>query len=139
MKQQPQGHAAHLDPDEASPSLRDVAAYLRGVADATNALSQPPAPTRVLHSEVRPVVSASALGETLGENLSEECSTPFRRTMPYDGQEGWRADTIPAGVDGSGVEDSPEEPFLDERASEVRLRVGPLSPEWYALLNTRVG
>jgi hypothetical protein len=145
MKQRTQADRAHLDPDEVSPSLRDVAAYLRGVADATNALSQPP-PVQAQGLEIERVVSASARNET----LVDECPTPSRATIPYDGHEG-RADTIPVGPavgsfspeaaagEGSFFHDVPEEPFVDERASEVRLRIGQLSPEWYALLNVRAG
>jgi hypothetical protein len=81
--------------------------------------------------------------------LVEAPPTSARRTIPYDGHEG-RADTIrakplegqaiePGSGGGDYVDDSPEEPFVDERDSDVRLRIGRLSPEWYKLLDARAG
>jgi len=111
------------------PSLREVAAYLRGVADATTALSQPPD----------------------GATVAEAAPTSSRKTLPYDGG-GRKGDTIPAGrpVDFpelealedlvmGGEEGGREEPFVDERPSGVRLRVGKLAPGWYDLLGKRAG
>jgi hypothetical protein len=124
-------------PDDASPSLRDLASYLKGVADAAAALSQPPGSASARQPPTRPEAALCA-----GNAPSS------RRTIPYDGHEG-PADTIPvrsgsvhpepaAGM-GSYIDDAPEEPFLDERASDVRLRIGQLSPAWQHLLNARPG
>jgi hypothetical protein len=141
MKQAKKVELSPADEGETSPSLRDVASYLRGVADATAALSQRPglAPIAV----IAPLASVSSIRET----MFEATATSARKTMPYDGQ-GVRGRTVPAPqrLDGLSFDllDDPlggDEPqaFVDERPSDVRLRVGKLSPEWYDLLNRRVG
>jgi hypothetical protein len=112
-----------LDLEDVSPSLRNVAAYLQGVADATAALSGPP---------------------TSGLVADEASPASHPKTLPYDGG-GGRADTIPAGplvapfpaVAQEGApcaNDSLSEPFVDERTSEVRLRTFRLSSQWYELV-----
>jgi hypothetical protein len=151
------------DHDEVSASLRDVAAYLRGVADATAALSQPagapvyaqdlgPSPPK-LHVVIKAVEPVSSSRETLFEAIP----VSSRHTVPYDGLER-AADTLRVretagyasldpvadfftenGVPDASLDDSWETPFVDERPSDVRLRVGQLSAEWYDLVDARVG
>jgi len=117
MKTSPEIEATPAD--EASQSIRDIAAYLRGVADAAAALSAQ-GPQLVL----APLRSVSSSRET----LMEAALAPVRRTMPYDGLE----------AEAQDVDASPDEPFVDERRSDVRLRVGKLSAEWYEILGTQV-
>jgi hypothetical protein len=129
--------------DEPSASLRDVAAYLQGIADATTALSHPP------HSAVvRVAVVESATPST--EMALAPTHPPSRTTLPYLGRDSddLGPDTIrvhrmaeePCHDGGElGIYDPPTEPFVDERPSDVRLRVGHLSHEWYELVGIGKG
>jgi hypothetical protein len=137
MNKAHKANVADLHPNEAvSPPLRDVASYLRGVADATAALSQPPTSASVQHRLSHAGQSSSPIS--------------LRRTIPYGGYEGG-ADSTHSGQDvehrsleaiadeGLSTHESPNEPFVDERPSHVRLRIGTLSPEWFELLGVRAG
>jgi hypothetical protein len=130
---------------DASPSLRDVAAYLRGVADATAALSKAPTPA----------VEASELPER--HDTISGCGRPSRRTVPYGTENASDApprltmaypspqdptDVAPPFVDlvgGDVVPDSWADENGGERGSGVRLRADRLSPEWYELVETGMG
>jgi hypothetical protein len=132
--------------DEPSVSLRDVAAYLQGIADATTALSHPP------NSAVVQVAVVESATSSIEMALAAT-HLPSRRTLPYLGRDGddLGPDTIrvhqmaddPCRDGGElgerGIYDSPTEPFVDERPSDVRLRVGHLSPEWYELVGIGKG
>jgi hypothetical protein len=131
-----------VEPDEANTSLEDLAAYLRGVADATVALSQPPRANLAFDVEIHPARNpATPLDETEGSPVSSG------RTMPYAGHCG-QADTVsvPRTVvaplfqvltGGRYVDDFSVEPFVDERSSDLRLRAGQLSPESYGAVRAR--
>jgi hypothetical protein len=161
MKKASESLPAPRDPEDVSPSLRDVAAYLRGVADATAALSQRAAAAEIHPQDVQPIVVAKKhvvikTGETSSstrETLLDASPVSSRHTVPYDGLDRG-SDTVPVrqtmgypldratehfeqswNIDDSW--DAP--PFVDERPSDVRLKVGQLSPEWYELVNARVG
>jgi hypothetical protein len=138
-----------VDSEQPTLSIRDVAAYLRGVADATAALSEPALPVVRPHVVIKPPRSAGSTRDTFFE--IDEASPMSRRTMPYEGVDAaptsrqtmaYPAPGAPTDVapEDSGIHDSWEEDLVtEERQSSVRLRVGKLSPEWYALLGTRVG
>jgi len=121
--------SAPVDSLEPAESLREVAAYLRGIADATAALSQRPA---------RPSEESEADIET--------SPTSSRKTMPYAGHR--KGDTMPIGHVAAcpvleTIEDfvaaGREDCWDGESPSNIRLRVGVIAPEWYDALGCRAG
>jgi len=133
-----------LEIAEASPSLRDVAAYLRGVADATAALSDgcPPA--------LGPLLAASS-GAPERHDTMTGCGHLSRRTVPYGMDSAPQEELQNAPSDASLVDPTDKVPPMlefipvswdaengGERDSGVRLRVGRLSPEWYQLVDANV-
>jgi hypothetical protein len=143
MKSNREKDPATFDPAGASTSIRDVAAYLQGVADALAALSQPPM------LGLKPHGVAGVAESVSPEAPVETSSASARGTVPYGGLEP-AADTMPMSQtslddlerfasDSMFDDDAWETPFVEERRSDVRLRLAPLSPEWYALLDARAG
>jgi hypothetical protein len=125
--------------------LQDVAAYLRGIADATAALS-----------EARPpALEPGGLSSfpVQGRNSSMGSARASRRTMPFglagpanDRQERRTVAYLfpqEAGeATASSVDVIPEswgEQGTEERSSGVFLRAKQLSQEWYELVDTAVG
>jgi hypothetical protein len=160
MNQAPESLSSPRDPEDVSPSLRDVAAYLRGVADATAALSQRAA-AEIHPQDVQPLVTVkqhvvirtSESPSSTRETLLDASPVSSRRTVPYDGLDRG-SDTVPVrqtmgyplevttdpAIQTTGIDDSWDAPpFVDERPSDVRLKVGHLPAEWYELVDARVG
>jgi hypothetical protein len=132
----PEGH-------DANAFLQDVAAYLRGIADATAALSDARAPA--LEPE-----AFSALPRQVGHS-SAASGRATRRTMPFglgaatsDRQERHTVaylfsqdpDDTPSVVD--GIPESWGDEGAAERSSGVFLRAKRLSPEWFELVGAAV-
>jgi hypothetical protein len=99
--------------DELPSSMREVAAYLQGVADAVQ------------------------MSQRAGAPVDEP---PARRTLPIGAEPCVTHRTLPLlSVPSEHDNDTDVEAWADERQSEVRLRIPKLAPEWYELTGTDEG